>query len=359
MARNTRVKKTIVQLGVIALAMCLAVAASEATEESPHSFNLFNPAYAKPATIDTLITSPRPWADKGRRNNSVIGASVASSAQDLERTRQGLARLLAPIEQRIKATVTKTNIKAIELAGNQTLARDAKVQAAGGTEARFDGRNGTVTFLKIKQSPQSINGKATSQGVTKRLPKTTTMEFLNNNRELLKLSNPSLETKLIKQETDSVGLTHLKYQQMFAGVPIFGKQLNVHLGNGGDVYLLNGRYEPTPENIDISPTISKESALVAVINDLGQPSVVATNASSDLMIYIDHGNPVLVYKISVSPNLTTGWTYFVDAKQGHIVHRINDIQTAVVAGSGKDLNGVNRTFNVWSESGTFYLISSG
>lgn len=220
----------------------------------------------------------------------------------------------------------------------------------------FNRRNGTPSFIKLKSYLPKVWQQQASRPTQS---ENTARQFLSDHRQLLKLSDPDQELNLIRSWSDRKGTGHFKYQQMVGGIPVFGKQLIVHLDGDNSVYLLNGQFEPSPQAFQTTPTITEEEALETVRQHL-ERSVVSAD-SIDLVFFTKPDNQlVLTYKVEVVPDLSEAWTYFIDANDGKFVHRITKIRTERVQASGMDLNSENQTFNAWLErDGNYYLIDPG
>jgi Zn-dependent metalloprotease len=233
-------------------------------------------------------------------------------------------------------------------------ALNAQTQSSGGVQAHFDGRNGTLAFLKPPGKGLDISRSlAATPSVA---PADVALEFMSEQRALFKLDDPRSETRVMAASHDNAGRRHVRLQQVYQGVPLWGKEILVHLQADNSVYLVQGSYQPTPHRFDTSSAISEEQALAAVRADLQLSEDVA--AQSELIIYTNEaGEILLAYKIDIAPTLDQRWIYFVDAQNGGIAHRINNIHADVVAASGPDLHGVNRSFNAWRQAAeSFYLI---
>ena len=247
------------------------------------------------------------------------------------------------------------NPELIDLAQQQALyTLNASTQDQGGVQAHFDARNGTLALLKPQQKTFSVTPRTLTQGTS--VPAMVAQQFLTEQRALLKLDDPQQETRLVRQSSDAItGRSRVHLQQIYQGVPLWGKELLVHTQGANGIYLVQGSYEPTPHHLNTVPTLTPEQGLATVHGDLALPT--ATPAQSELVIYTpEKGAPLLTYKVEIAPTSNVRWLYFINAHNGKIVHRINNIHTNVVAASGADLHGVTRTFNAWSEDGRFYLI---
>ena len=215
----------------------------------------------------------------------------------------------------------------------------------------FDSKSGTPAFIKSDSNPPNISARGSRDEISK----ASAMHFLRANKDLLKLENPEAELELVHSQIDSYGKHHFQYRQMFAGIPVWGSDLKLHLKSDNSVYLMNGRFQPTITNLNTTPSITQADAEEKVLKDLNT-SWVAT-ISSDLMVFKKQsGEAALTYKVEVQSSMAERWIYFIDATKGELVHKINNFQEIVVTGQGQDSNGDLRSFNAWSESGIFYMV---
>ena len=217
----------------------------------------------------------------------------------------------------------------------------------------FNRNNGTPTLIKVKTiAPRTAQRQALAPGWIEN----TARQFISENRALLKIDDPDQELNLITSWSDQQGATHFKYQQMVDDVPVFGKQLLVHADSQNSIYLLNGRFEPTPPALATIPAITENDAIEAVRQHLGLADIAPTHI--ELSIFTKpNGEMVLTYKIEVAPTLAEAWIYFIDANNGNFVHRISKIRNEIVSARGVDLNGQNRTFNAWHHTdNNYYLV---
>ncbi|QTA92761.1 M4 family metallopeptidase [Desulfonema magnum] len=229
---------------------------------------------------------------------------------------------------------------------------------SGGTDVRthFNRNNGTPIFIKTGKNNSRKSARNTGTSLSS--AKTQAEKFLTDNRDLLRLSDPTAEMVMKKEWKDDLGSKHFRYQQTHKGIPLWGREVMVHLDANDSVFLFQGRYEPTPEErTEITPEITADEALDAAKKHLRltHPDVTATETA--LVIYTaSDGKKTLAYQLDISPRFNQRWLYFIDAKNGSLLHRINNIQNELVTGSGFDLHDAPRTFNTWYENGTYYLL---
>lgn len=216
----------------------------------------------------------------------------------------------------------------------------------------FDKNNGTPLLLKTRRFLRGDKQLATAA-----LSRNESMalQFLDANKQLLKLKDPHTDLVLKKSWSDHQGANHYKYQQMVGNIPVFGKQLMVHVDSSNTVYLLNGRFEPTPQDLQAIPEITPTQALESVKLDL---NIFDLSADSVELVFFTHTNGamVLTYKLRVAPTLAEAWVYFVNTTDAKIVHRMTDIRNEVVRSGGFDLNAIYQMFNSWYQDNTYYLV---
>jgi bacillolysin len=183
----------------------------------------------------------------------------------------------------------------------------------------------------------------------------TARAFLNDNRALLRLEDPDRELVAISRVTDNLGKTHVRFQQQFLGIDIWPAELIVHLDERGQVELVDGAFVPTPRNVPRVPTVS---AATAIRRARGAFAPAMTSVPELIIIARGARRPRLAWKMKVHESLTRQWITIVDAMNGSVLMRYNDVKTAGVSGSGRDASGATRSINVWQEGATFYLLDA-
>lgn len=221
------------------------------------------------------------------------------------------------------------------------------------------------------------------------------------------IRNPATEFRVKKtQQDERSGNFHVRLQQQYRGIPVFGAELIAHT-QGGIFTSAAGRYLPTPDLESVTPEISQESAIQAVIQHLG-PDRVRSNWRPDELELIggkqfrtepciyrvknQNDKMYLSWRVQAFPNMLSRMIYFVDAKTGEVLHHYNSscsfhrhqkqedhcehsiTQNTVskerapfalapppdpITGSGLDLAGNSRSFGAWQHTdGKRYLIDT-
>lgn len=245
-----------------------------------------------------------------------------------------------------------------------------------------DERNGTPFFLvgTFPVRPRHSGRFPLAADVIARLPRSsqrhlgTVETFLADSRDLFQLDDPVRELRLIDYRQDSVGFVHLKFQQVYQGIPVWGSQLIVHLRGENEIYAVTGRYEPTPRSVrSVESQVSSADALDRALQDLARrrpiqsftPEVARLlgypGPSVEKIIFPDRqtGRPHLAWMITIRPNLRDHWRYFVDALSGEILFRYNATAfDGPATAQATDLNGQAQTINVYQIGATYYLIDA-
>lgn len=178
--------------------------------------------------------------------------------------------------------------------------------------------------------------------------------FLQQSREWLGLDDPARELVLEAQQVDSTGERHLRFAQMHLGVPVWPAGLAVHLNKDGDPTLIDGAYIPTPR-LNIQPVLTSAEAVQraqAAIPSATQ--AIATEPALIIYAPLDRA-PRLAWRLDLTLGWLAAWRVVVDAETGAILSRVSRVCDVNATGSAKDLGGVTRSLNLWSESGKFYL----
>lgn len=214
------------------------------------------------------------------------------------------------------------------------------------------------------------------------------------------IARPDAEFVAKRTEVDEQGNWHVRLEQVFQSVPVYGAELIAHTKNGA-FELLNGRYFPTPRLATIVPAVSKENAVQKVAQHIGSVKTTWTSeerllvggqeVTTELVVYHHAHNldaEVLAWHIVIYPDLLHRKVYFVNAGTGAIIHHFDHTcnmgggdrceghatehqPTAIsttsttealggpVTASGLDLKNVSRTFGAWMEGATTYLEDAG
>lgn len=165
--------------------------------------------------------------------------------------------------------------------------------------------------------------------------------FLDANRALFKLRSAADEFSLLRMEPDlQLNFAQVRLDQTYKGLPVFGRQLIVHLNPQEEITAVNGQYAPDI-NVDTQPALTKAQAEQLAVDDLLQTQLTPEQAErtgievyknrTALTVYVDNNNKAtLTWRVKVLNKSPLGeWEFFVNARRPAIVHRIQLTQSAM------------------------------
>ncbi len=137
------------------------------------------------------------------------------------------------------------------------------------------------------------------------------------------------EFKAQRISRDDIGQIHVRLNQEYNGVPVFGKQIVVHLNNDGTLKSITGDYLKGIKSKS-SPIITllaaREKALIFFSDK------VTIYPEVELMLYPRGDDAVLVYRVIMeSESIPKRVVAFVNAANGKIEDSYDDLQTPAVS----------------------------
>ncbi|MEO7912359.1 MAG: M4 family metallopeptidase, partial [Roseiflexaceae bacterium] len=211
-------------------------------------------------------------------------------------------------------------------------------ERADGLSLRWDERSRTVEFMAPKDPTERLpyTPSAAEQGN----PEAIARGFLDQNRTLFGLKSAADELRLLRIEPDAqLHYAHVRLDQIYHGIPVFGKQLIVHIDPQGQVVSVNGHFVP---GIDLptQPSIGAEQAEGAAVRDLlenqlelderARVTTDVRSAKTQLMVYIDQsGKPRLSWSVTIMTEKPLGqWRSFVNAMRPTVIHAFDSLTEA-------------------------------
>lgn len=211
--------------------------------------------------------------------------------------------------------------------------------------------------LKVKTSdaglPTMIEGVLpTPQYPTLKSMEERTAQYLNAIGKAIQIRKPSEEFVVKSTETDEIGQTHTRMQQVLGKIPVWSSEIIVHEKNG-QVTLFNGVYFPTPSVSSLEPTVGNTTAESTVRSDLDKktgfktlPEAAKENIGgeqlrSELVIFHKNeqrGAERLAWHVTAYPSVIHRYEYFVDAQNGQILDSYHS--SCTMAGH---IHGLNET----------------
>ena len=175
---------------------------------------------------------------------------------------------------------------------------------------------------------------------TSRSTKANAFAYLNSIKAPIQIKEPEQEFHILEEKVDNNGQQHIKMQQTFNGLKVYGGEIWVHESNKQGVDLFTGSNFPTPTLSNLHPSIGQEQAIELALQDVAQHTTVSTDNTinhpfyqaqeqqAELVIYHpsdDISNERLTWELTVHPNNVSHWKYFIDAQTGEVLHHYSTI----------------------------------
>lgn len=230
--------------------------------------------------------------------------------------------------------------------------------AAVPVKVAFSGATGTPRFIT---GLQNVKPKAQSRSLIAgavETPRERAESMLMELAPLFKIKESKTEFAVQDAQKQADGTTHFHVQQQLNGIPVFGRELRVHLDTNSQVYAINGDTIPTVDNAVSKPAITETQAIDAALKQMGVSS--SDNYELTVSPHLTYFQDGKVLKLTYSFNVMVGqdvhWQFFVSAQDASIVHRYTLVASEVVKASGTDLHGAKLNFNSWHQNNAYYAI---
>jgi len=214
------------------------------------------------------------------------------------------------------------------------------MQATGGAaHIALHPATGVASFVRLEA------GSLTAMKLTRRTDaaaRAQALAFFEAYGDLFGMSAPERELRPVSVSADGYGARHVKYAQVYAGVPVFGASLQAHFNKAGDLTAVNGVFIP---NLDLNttPTLSAGAAEALAIEAVARqqnadrdPIATPELAARDAVLYVYRanllrgipGDNLLVYEVEVTGAGVREFVY-VDAHTGKVVDQFTGVYDAL------------------------------
>jgi len=196
-------------------------------------------------------------------------------------------------------------------------------------EIRIDPENGTI--LQVKAA--DLAGGLPADGeFSKALKKgdfgKAALEFLEAFQDRFRLRDPSRELNIEEVGArDSLGQTRVRLTQVYRGLPIFGAVLQVHFTSAGQVGVVEGRYLPTPADVDLNPVFPLEKACRELTDQAEFSGKQCRQEGNPLLFPVSRKTVRLAYRVILEGGDSARWEVIIDALDGTILNRRNLTQS--------------------------------
>lgn len=242
------------------------------------------------------------------------------------------------------------------------LIRKLKNNARGSVSISTNKSTNFASFVRVDKNGDLLPGNSD------RSPQGKANGFFAQYGKLFGVSNANNELSELASFTDDQGVSHVSYQQVYKGVPVFAAILRAHLSADNELTGMNGVFVP---DVDVStnPAFNADEAAQRAVADVlaNPPANEATGASlnvsadelsaasSKLYVYRDGliqnvaGPNYLVYEVEVTNGSSVREKVYIDAHSGKIVNRISQVHDALF----RRLFEENTSTQVWQEGDAF------
>jgi Zn-dependent metalloprotease len=242
------------------------------------------------------------------------------------------------------------------------LLRRLKANADGSVSVNARESTGFASFVRVSKGGDLLPA---SLG---RRPNEKAADFLSEYGALFGVRDTNSELVLVSTSTDGQGTTHVKYQQVYNGVPVFAAILQSHVNSSSQLTAVNGVFIQV-NALDTTPTFSANEAserAIAVVRanppqneqtgsviDLSTANLSAM--APTLYVYQDGlikgvaGPNYLVYEVEVTDGSSVREMVYINAHDGKLVNQISLVENALY----RRLFEANTSSQVWQEGDPF------
>jgi hypothetical protein len=184
--------------------------------------------------------------------------------------------------------------------------------------------NGTVLQLRAADLSFALVDDPDFKAMQKRSDEAgIALCFLQAYGKLFRLDAPFNELRLVVADPEESGYAHVRLKQYYANLPVRDGMINVHLNPKRQVYLVEGRYYPTPSGLSTKPRLTLERATVAARDSLPLDPKAERRYRAQAAIYAGSGNrAVLAYRITVYKGMADEWEIWIDANTGAVLEKL-------------------------------------
>lgn len=231
-------------------------------------------------------------------------------------------------------------------------------------------------------SPEFVSGNLTKP--SGKSAERVVYDYVNENKDKFKLGSKSSEESFVvkSNKKDNLGLSVLKLQQVFDGVPVWGSTQAAVVNSEGVLTAFSGTVIPNLESkkgLKGEKKVNANKAISIAEQDLGFSPDYEKSPTADLVVFVNGDEATYAYQVNLnflSPE-PGNYNYFIEASSGTILNKYNSIDTAHgenaqtttlaakpgggtltgtnVTGSGVGVLGNSVPLNLLLSSSTYYL----
>jgi Zn-dependent metalloprotease len=160
--------------------------------------------------------------------------------------------------------------------------------------------------------------------------------FLLRHGTAFGIDAPGIELERIRERIDDLGHTHLIYDQVHRGVPVFGGRMGLHFDDAGELVAANSSLVPVTPVGRVSPGLgvdqARERARLLVAKQQGVDALDLEVSIAELVVFHDgliwgrDGSTHLTWRIEVTDGRGVREHLFVDAHDGRLLQQISGVE---------------------------------
>lgn len=287
----------------------------------------------------------------------------AQQGFDAKKRKVGIAPGMAPSARHIRGGAAGT-----ASAATRTRALNLGATAGPGTHRILGFSNRALPSFV-----ETTRDRNTSRLLVRKDARTAYKDYLQELGHVLQLETPEAAFAVTHMHTDAAGKTHVRLNQVYQQVPVYGAEVMVHLNEFGEGESFNGRYVQLRQNPDMVPSLTPQTAAARAQAHAGSDEKKRALTAMEkrlvqfeepqvaLCVYETTGlapEHVLAYHVVYCPSLHRRLEYFIDAHSGRVLHHYNS--TCFADGprtaNATDLNGTTRTVNTYQKGSTYFMV---
>jgi bacillolysin len=185
--------------------------------------------------------------------------------------------------------------------------------------------------------------------------------FLSGQSEMFSMMAAEEEFQPKEMNVDEQGNQHVRFKQEYKGIPVFGREVIVHLNEENAVTGVNGRVMRS-SMVDLAEETklkAKDAIEIALKDDAENKEVPSSEPRLEVLFHEE--KPFITWHVTVKGNElslrnvkeSTLWEYFIDANTGKVIWRYNNMQThSITQGTGAGLYSGSGPLNIFHEHST-------
>lgn len=211
-------------------------------------------------------------------------------------------------------------------------------------------------------TPEFVSGVLSAP--SKEKAESIVLSYLEKNKHTFKLTdkNAKEQFKVLSVEKDELGLTVVRFQQMFKGVPVWGSTQSAVVNEDGVIKAFSGTVvaDLDKKSLQTSKKVNANKALKIAKRDLGFDPKLEKDAKPERVVYTDGDSARHAYFINLNflqPE-PGNWNYFIDIETGEILNKYNDMHEVSgtdQVGTGTGVLGGTKPLNTTLSGSTYYL----